>query len=164
MTESQHITVNSRKYDQTIRRSWNCELVEQTESLLVLVGVFDEDVTHADLGHIKRGTVSREYYWLDCWYSIFRFHEPDGTLRNYYCNINQPPKFENGVLDYVDLDIDVLVWPDLKYKILDVKEFEENAVRYKYPESVAAKTYETLAELTILIKKRDFPFNISQNR
>ena len=77
------ITVNSRKLDGTIRRSWNCELVEDHGSLMIFVGKFDEDVRHPDLGHIKKDTVSYEYYWRDRWYSIFRFHEPSGSLRNF---------------------------------------------------------------------------------
>ena len=84
---SKQITVNSRKYDQKIRRSWSGGLVSQTDSLLVVVGRFDSDVEHNDLGLIKKGTVSFEFYWLDRWYNVFRFHEPDGTLRNYYCNV-----------------------------------------------------------------------------
>ena len=87
------VTINSRKYDQTIRRSWRAELIETTGSMLVFIGKFEFDVEHTDLGFIPRGTVSYEYYWLDRWYNIFRFLLPDGRLRNYYCNINMPPVF-----------------------------------------------------------------------
>src|SRR5215210_5537237 len=84
-------TINSRKYDQSIRRSWQCRLLQQSGRLFVFEGVFDLDVQHDDLGIIRRGSVSYEYYWLDRWYNVFRFHEPEGQLRNYYCNINTPP-------------------------------------------------------------------------
>ncbi|MBC7900349.1 MAG: DUF402 domain-containing protein, partial [Saprospiraceae bacterium] len=130
------ITVNSRKYDLSIRRSWNCRLAERLDPLLTFVGEFETDVNHPDLGFIRRGTVSYEYYWLGRWYNVFRFHEPGGEFRNFYCNINMPPSFENNVLDYVDLDIDILVWEDGSYKILDLEEFETNAVKYKYPGDV----------------------------
>jgi uncharacterized protein len=151
------ITVNSRKLDGTIRRSWNCELVEDLGSLMTFVGKFDEDVRHPDLGHIKKGTVSYEYYWRDRWYSIFRFHEPSGSLRNFYCNINMPPRFENGVLDYIDLDIDVVVWPDFSYVILDRDEFERNASLLNYSSEVKEKVEATLNELLELIESRYLP-------
>ncbi|HVF29506.1 MAG TPA: hypothetical protein VNA22_00995, partial [Pyrinomonadaceae bacterium] len=70
------ITINSRKYDGTIRRAWTCEFIEQRDSLLLFVGEFEAAVEHRDLGRIEAGTVSYEYYWLDRWYNIFRFHEP----------------------------------------------------------------------------------------
>jgi hypothetical protein len=51
--------------------------------MIELTGEFAEDVEHSNLGQIKNGTVSHEYFWLDRWYNVFRFHEPDGTLRNF---------------------------------------------------------------------------------
>ena len=150
-------TVNSRKYDGSIRRSWKCDLLEQAGSMLTFIGVFEDEVIHPDLGTVKRGTISYEYYWLDRWYSIFCFHEPDGAFRNYYCNINMPPVFKNGVLDYVDLDIDVLVWPQSRYQILDEAEYMENAQRYVYPETVKTAVADTLAELITLINDHKLP-------
>ena len=88
---------------------------------------------------LPSGTHSIEYYWLDRWYNIFRFAEPTGELRSYYCNVNVPPTFDGQVLSYVDLDIDILVEPDLSYQILDLEDFEENAARFGYSEDVQAK-------------------------
>ena len=151
------ITVNSRKIDGAIRRSWTCELVERSDSLLVFVGTFESDVSHPELGHIKAGTVSYEYYWLDRWYSIFRFHEPSGSLRNFYCNVNMEPGFSDGVLDYIDLDIDVVVWPDFTYKVLDRDDYEENAKLFGYTDEVKEKVEATLKELLERIESRDLP-------
>ena len=116
-------------------------------------------MSHSDLGFIRRGTVSYEYYWLDRWYNVFRFHEPEGDLRNYYCNINMPPVFENGVLDYVDLDLDVLVQPDFSYKILDREDFERNAERFGYTDEIRGKVDAAMDEVIRLIENREFPFS-----
>ena len=153
------VTVNSRKFDGSIRRSWTCRLVEQKAPLLVFEGVFDFDVSHEDLGFIRRGTLSYEYYWLDRWYDVFRFHEPEGHLRNYYCNINMPPVFENGVLDYVDLDLDVLVRPDFSYKILDREDFEKNAKSFDYSDEIRINVNAAMSDVIRLIEKRQFPFS-----
>jgi len=152
------VTINSRKYDLSIRRSWECRLLEQTGSLLVFAGIFDDDLSHPELGLIRRGTISYEYYWLDRWYNIFRFHEPSGSLRNYYCNINLPPSYKKGVLDYVDLDIDVVVWDDFTYKVLDMDEYEVNAAAFVYPEYVTSKVKKAVTEIAVLIETREFPF------
>ncbi len=151
------VTINSRKYDRSISRSWQCSLLEQNQNLLIFVGIFDEDVSHPHLGTIKRGTISYELYRLDCWYNIFCFYEPDGTFRNYYCNINMPPVVEKGVLDFVDLDIDVIVWPDYRFEIIDESEYEQNSLRFLYPEYVRAKASEALADLISIIKNRQLP-------
>lgn len=159
MIASQIVTVISRKYDLSIRRTWKCRLVEDRRPLLTAIGEFDGEVEHSDLGVIRRGTISHEYYWLDRWYNVFRFHEPEGDLRNYYCNITMPPKFENGILDYIDLDIDILVKPDLSLTVLDMEEFEENVQRYAIPESVQSSARKCLEEVVATIERREFPFD-----
>ena len=128
--------------------------------MLVFVGEFDRDVSHNDLGFIPSGTVSYEYYWLDRWYNVFRFLLPDGALRNYYCNVNMPPTFTGGVLDYVDLDIDVLVWPNGSHDILDMDEFNENAALLGYPREIRDKALDSLTGLIDSINDKKFPFDV----
>ncbi len=159
MTSDQQVTIISRKYDLSVRRSWQCGLVTQNNGLLVLVGVFGEAVSHADLGEIAKGTVSFEYYWLDRWYNVFRFHEPDGKLRNFYSNINMPPKFDGITLDYVDLDIDLIVWPDGRVITLDQDEFASNASKYGYPAELRRKALDSVDELNRMIRTCEFPFD-----
>jgi protein associated with RNAse G/E len=73
--------------------------------------------------------------------------------------VNQPPSFDGHVLNYIDLDVDVLVAPDFTYRILDLEDFEENAKRYAYPVEVQANARRALKELTALIESRAFPFD-----
>jgi uncharacterized protein len=153
------IIVSVLKYDGVEHRRWPAQIAKSKGTLLVLDAVFDEEIQHDLLGTIASGTVSTEYYWLDRWYNVFRFSDPDRKLKNFYCNVNTPPQFDGRVLSYIDLDIDVLVAPDFTYKILDVNDFEENARRYGYPEELQANARRALAELTGLIEARSFPFD-----
>jgi protein associated with RNAse G/E len=155
---SQKITVRSRKYDMKVRRTWTCEILYRSDDLIQAVGVFDLDVEHAGLGSIARGTVSHEFYWFRRWYNVFRFHEPAGAFRNYYCNISMPATVEGDVVDYVDLDIDVVVWKDLSYDVLDRDDFERNTLKYGYPPHIVEKAHESLDELIRMIAARQFPF------
>jgi protein associated with RNAse G/E len=151
--------INSRKFDNTISKSWKADLIEKEDSLLVFKGVFENVVDHSILGIIRPGTVSYEFYWLDGWFNVFRFHDPDGKFLYFYCNLNMPPVFENGVLDYIDLDIDVIVYEDFSYKVLDRDEFASNAEKYRYTENLKEKVGHKLDELIRLIENRDFPFD-----
>jgi protein associated with RNAse G/E len=126
--------------------------------LLVLDGEFEQDIEHDLLGRIASGTLSREYYWMDRWYNVFRFSDPNEQLKSFYCNINVPPNFDGEVLSYVDLDIDVLVQPDFTYQVLDLEDFERHAKLYEYPEDVKAHTRRALNDLIDLIEARAFPF------
>lgn len=143
---------------------WEAEVLRQEESLIVLHGVFDMEISHDLMGTIAAGTKSVEYYWLDRWYNIFRLATPGGELRSYYCNVNVPPTFDGDVLSYVDLDIDILVEPDFSFQIIDLDDFENNAAHYGYSADVRASAGRALNELIKLIEMRAFPFDEGRGR
>jgi uncharacterized protein len=153
------ILVRAFKYDGREHRSWSAQVLRLEGSLITLDARFSEEIIHEALGTIAVGTHSLEYYWLDRWFNVFRFAEPDGELRNYYCNVNMPPTFDGETLSYVDLDLDILVQPDFSYQILDADDFERNAQRYAYPVEVEANARRAVDELVGMIETREFPFN-----
>ncbi len=153
------VTINSRSFDGSLLKSWECEAIERTGSQLLFFGRFDREVVHPHLGRIVPGTLSYEYYWLDRWYNVFRFHEPDGTFRNYYCNINMPPVYQGDVLNYVDLDIDLIVDCLGRYAILDRDEFEANKLHFEYSPDICEMAAAAIDELAGLIKSAEFPFD-----
>jgi protein associated with RNAse G/E len=130
-------------------------------SLIVLDAVFAEEIRHPLIGVIEAGTHSTELFWTDRWYSIFRFQTPDGRLLKFYCNINTPARLSDGVLSFVDLDVDVLVEPDYTYKVLDEDEFDLHAQLYGYPPNYRDHVRQALGELIRLIESRQFPFSLN---
>lgn len=157
-TPRKAVTVRTFKYDGSEHRRWQAEIARREGPLIVLDAKFDKEIRHPLLGTVLPQTLSEEYYWLDRWYNIFRFIQPSGELRNYYCNVNVPPVLKGDVLSYIDLDMDILVEPDFSYSILDEDEFMANAVLFKYPEEVLRRSQEALLELVTLIETRAFPF------
>lgn len=153
------ITVRACKFDGSEHRTWLAKVLRQEGTLLVLDAKFDREIQHDLLGTIALGTTSIEYYWLDRWYNVFRFANPGGELRSYYCNVNVPPTFDGQVLNYVDLDIDILVEPDFAYRIVDLDDFESNAERYSYSLETRTSAKRALKELVNLIETRSFPFS-----
>ncbi|MGH9917159.1 MAG: DUF402 domain-containing protein, partial [Pyrinomonadaceae bacterium] len=99
-----------------------------------------------------------EYYWTDHWYNVFRFQEPSGELRNYYCNVQMPASFDGKVVDYVDLDIDLIVDSDMSYRVVDREDFLQNSKIYNYPDSVIRNAENALDELISMVQTRQFPF------
>lgn len=154
----EQVSVHSRKYDGNIHRRWSARLRRTEHSLLVLDAVFADEIRHPLLGTISPGTLSTEYFWTDRWYNVFRFREPRGELRNYYCNVTMPAVYDAGVLSFIDLDIDVLVRPDFSYSILDMDEFDDNAARFAYPQELQRRAHDALAEIISLVEARGFPF------
>src|SRR6266478_8880501 len=158
MMTASELTVRVLKYDGAEHRRWSAKLARREGSLIVLDAAFEFDVQHHLLGDIEHGTRTIEYCWLDRWYNVFRFLKGDGSTRLFYCNVTTPPKFENEVLTYIDLDIDILVQPDLSYQVLDLPEFAENAARYGYAEEIQRQAHAAVATLISMIETRQFPF------
>ena len=154
------IFVHSCKHDGRIHRRWPARVERREGPLVVLDATFAEEVRHPLLGIIEAGTHSTEYFWTDRWYSVFRFQTPDGRLLRFYCNINTPARLCDGVLSFVDLDVDVLVEPDFSYTVLDEDEFELHNELYAYPQSYRENVRRALDELLRLVETRGFPFDV----
>ena len=153
------ITVVSRKFDGSLGKTWTCDLIERRGELVIMLGVFDRQIIHPHLGTVEKGTISYEYYWLDKYFNVFKFVERDGTFRNFYCNINLPPTFIEGILDYVDLELDLLVEKDGKVLVLDVEEYEETVKNSDGEKGLRERVDAALAELREMIAERRFPFD-----
>jgi protein associated with RNAse G/E len=160
MEAGAEVWVESLKYGGLLHRRWRARLERLEAPLIILEGVFEGEVRHPLLGHISAGTHSTEYFWTDRWYNVFRFREPAGELRCFYCNVNIPPRLSEGRLTFVDLDVDILVAPDFSYRVLDEDEFEENQEKYRYPTEFRARAADARDELISMIEGRVFPFDL----
>jgi uncharacterized protein len=66
-----------------------------------------------------------ERYYINRWYNIFEIHDrDDDRLKAWYCNVTTPAELEPGQISYIDLALDLLVYPDGAYLVLDEDEFE----------------------------------------
>jgi len=67
-----------------------------------------------------------EAYYSDRWYNIFEIHDRStDELKGWYCNVTYPAVFADGVVSYIDLALDLLVYPDGRQLVLDEDEFED---------------------------------------
>ena len=65
-----------------------------------------------------------ELYFNDRWYNIFEIHDREtDILKGWYCNVSFPVDFSQGDIAYVDLALDLLVFPDGRQLVLDEDEF-----------------------------------------
>ena len=85
-----------------------------------------------------------ETYYTDRWYNIFEVHaREDDHIRGWYCNITRPASVTASAIAYIDLALDLLVYPDGKQLVLDEDEF----AALPLPEAERARARDALAEL-----------------
>ncbi|MCL4458827.1 MAG: DUF402 domain-containing protein [Chloroflexi bacterium] len=151
------MTIVSLKYDGRINYSWSGTVCYVGSDLVVVRGLFDRKVRSALLT-FEPGSLTLEYYWFDKWYNVISDFGQKGYLQAHYCNIALPARFEEEQITFIDLDIDILVRPDLSYLILDEEEFERHAAQFNYPLEIRQGVQMAIAELLERIGRKESPF------
>ncbi len=67
-----------------------------------------------------------EIYFSDRWYNLYEIHDrEDDHLKGWYCNVSLPAELDldRHEIRYVDLALDLLVFPDGRQLVLDENEF-----------------------------------------
>jgi hypothetical protein len=73
---------------------------------------------------LRRGDRFVETYYFNRWYNIYAIYSrSDGSLSGWYCNITRPAELVGDQLSYIDLALDLIVFPDGKQVVLDEDEF-----------------------------------------
>jgi protein associated with RNAse G/E len=101
-------------------------LLNRDEHMITIEALFDRaDMPFMDVV-FKNGDRFVEYYYTDRWYNIFAIHDrDDDRVKGWYCNIGMPAVFDDGIVSYVDLALDLWVTADgKKQTVLDEDEFE----------------------------------------
>lgn len=75
-----------------------------------------------------------------------------------YVDIVTPPTFAETTITMVDLDLDVVRWPDGRAELIDEDEFDEHQIRYGYPQDVIDHAVATAAEVLEAVTRRAPPF------
>lgn len=102
---------------------------------------------------------SLHYYWARRHYNLCVMWRPDWTPRCLYVNIATPATWGDGVVRFVDLDLDVMwraEWPAAQ--VDDADEFEEHRVTMGYPPRLVAQAREALDEVLGLCARQEGPF------
>jgi hypothetical protein len=65
-----------------------------------------------------------ESYFADRWYNVFAlFAASTEDFKGWYCNISRPARWMDSEVQWVDLELDVVVRPDGQTAVLDEDEF-----------------------------------------
>ena len=100
-------------------------LSRDTNSILVEAFFNRDDLPFHGIT-LRRNDRGLERYYADRWYNIFEIHDRyDDRLKAWYCNVATPAEISPGKIAYVDLALDLLIYPNGDYLVLDEDEFEE---------------------------------------
>jgi len=99
-------------------------LLELRSNAVVIEAFFNREDTEVAGMVIPSNARFVEIYFSDRWFNIYEMYTPGGALLGWYCNICQPAEISTERISYVDLALDLLVYPDGRQIVLDEDEFE----------------------------------------
>jgi len=99
-------------------------VVERDEKALLIEAFFNRSDLPFHGIVLKEGDRFVEAYFRERWFNIFQIYDRDDqSLKCWYCNVTRPAQFVDGRIEYVDLALDLLVFPDGTRMVLDEDEF-----------------------------------------
>lgn len=90
------------------------------------------------------------FFYTDKWYNIIGQLKKKGLF--YYCNIATPYIIDGKTIKYIDYDLDLRVFPDGTYKVLDKNEYKYHKKIMGYSEILEKIVKKSLNELIDLKK------------
>ncbi len=89
------------------------------------------------------------FFYKDHWFNVIGQMKKFGLF--YYCNIATPYIIDGKSIKYIDYDLDLRVFPDGGFKVLDRNEYNYHKKIMKYPDDIDRIVK---SELSYLIEKK----------
>jgi len=151
------IVVRKLNYDGKETWRWTGRLVDQRDGVMVVDALFNAPAR--DLGYMKLDSTDlfHEFYFAGRWFNVFQVFGADGALKGWYCNVCKPAEFQDHQIDFVDMVLDVFVYPDGKLLVLDEDEFAEKEAGTYSPED-SREAEMAVDQLVAMVERREHPF------
>lgn len=148
--------IHSYKHDGSIHRSWDeAILLDETDEYLVF-GNERTKVIESDGRSWKTKEPAIMYFYKNNWYNVIGQYKKDGIY--YYCNIASPFVIDQNTIKYIDYDLDLRVFPDGAFKVLDRGEYNYHKNKMNYSEEIDSILKSELTDLIEMARNNKGPF------
>ena len=159
LQENESVYIQSYKHDGSLHRTWSKGLVVEASEDYVVVVTDHTWVVESD----GRRWLTKEpaicFFYAHRWFNVISMIRKNGIY--YYCNLASPSLYDGEAIKNIDYDLDVKVYPDYSYVILDENEYEEHAAKMNYPDEIKEIVTNEMNEVIALIEKREKPFDFA---
>ncbi|MEE3488712.1 MAG: DUF402 domain-containing protein [Bulleidia sp.] len=151
------VWIQSFKHDGSLHRTW-CKafVLEETEERYTVM-------TNKAwvIEHDGRRWFTREpavyFLWKHKWFNVIAMIRKTGVY--YYCNLASPSIYDGEAIKNIDYDLDVKLYPDRTYEILDENEYAAHAASMQYGDRIKHAVEHQMQDLLDLMEDEKDPFN-----
>lgn len=152
-----NVFVQSYKHNGSLHRTWAKALVIDVLDNCVVAVTDHTWVVESD----GRRWLTKEpavcFFYDDRWYNVISMIRKAGIY--YYCNIASPSLYDGEAIKNIDYDLDVKVFPDESYVVLDENEYEYHASKMNYPSNIKEILENELKDLIDKIERKEGIFS-----
>jgi len=151
-----NIEVQKKNLEGDVTWKYEGVIVRREENAIILEALFDRpDMPFMGIV-LKKNDRFVETFYFDRWYNIFEIYDrDDGEIKGWYCNVGLPAVFEDGVVSYVDLALDLWISVNGDQTVLDEDEFEA----LELSDELRVGALNGLKELQLLFENKKHPLS-----
>lgn len=150
------LQIQCYKHNKKVHRAWDEAILLKEEKDYIVFGNNKTIVTESDGSSWKTKEPAIMYFFKNEWFNIIAQIKKDGIY--YYCNIATPYIIEEETIKYIDYDLDLRIFPDGSYKVLDRLEYNYHKKIMNYPDDLDLVIKKSMSELIEKYQTNFFPF------
>lgn len=151
-----HYLIHCYKHNKQIYKVWEEAILLDIRKNCLIFGNNRTKVIEADGRSWRTREPAVMYFFTDKWYNVIGQYKKDGI--QYYCNIASPFVLDGNAIKYIDYDLDLRVFPDGSFKVLDRGEYNYHKSQMNYSEDLDKILKTELSNLIDMVKDGVWPF------
>lgn len=150
------LTIHCYKHDGKLHRTWDEATILDVQDDLLVCGNNKTTVSESDGRVHQTNEPAILFFYKKRWFNIIGQLKSQGLF--YYCNIATPYLIEDNIIKYIDYDLDLRVFPDGAFRVLDRNEYKYHSKLMNYPKELDVILKRELTELINMKKNKVPPF------
>ena len=148
--------IHSYKHDGSIHRAWDEAILLEINDEYLIFGNERTKVIESDGRTWRTKEPAILYFFKDKWFNIIVQYKKNGIF--YYCNMASPYIIEDNTIKYIDYDLDLRVFPDGSFKVLDRGEHKYHRQLMNYSEDIDFILKQELTTLINMVRNKELAF------
>ena len=156
LKENEIVYIQSYKHDGSLHRTWAKGVVIESNDHQFVVVTNKTWVTESNGRHWVTKEPAICFFYPNRWFNIFSMIRKGGIY--YYCNLASPSIFDGEAIKNIDYDLDVKVYPDGSWEVLDKDEYLDHSKKMDYGSDIKRIVEKELENLIDMVKSGKGPF------
>ena len=151
------LTIHCYKHNGKIDRiSGEAIVLDETDEYLVCANNKVKLIENDGRSH-RTKEIAILFFYKKEWYNILAQLKKYGLF--YYCNIASPYIIDGNIIKYIDYDLDLRVFPDGSFKVLDRGEYQYHKKIMNYSKKIDKILRDELTVLIEKVRNKEYPFD-----